>query len=83
MTRDLLENCAETNTTIMTVDGERTRPEVEAGIARLIEQFQNQPTRHVVVDIREAIYDQPIADIIKDWSLVAMLLPRARVALVY
>lgn len=67
----------------MTVDGSRTRDEVADGIARLIENFRTQPTRNVVVDIREAVYDQPVEDIIKDWSLVAALLPQAKVALVY
>ena len=83
MTRDILERHDTIDATIMTVDGARTRDEVAAGIARLIEQFQGKPTRNVVVDIREAIYDQPVEDIIKDWSLVAALLPRANVALVH
>lgn len=83
MARDILEQHAELNATIMTVDGARTREEVEAGIARLIEEFKTKPTRNVIVDIREAVYDQPIEDIIKDWSLVAALLPPANVALVH
>ena len=83
MTRDILEQNDQVDATIMTVDGARTRDEVAAGIARLIEQFQGQPTRNVVVDIRDAVYDQPVEDIIKDWSLVAALLPKANVALVY
>jgi len=83
MTRDLLEYDAGLNATIMTVDGARTRDEVAAGIGRLIEEFQGKPTRNVVVDIRDAVYDQPVEDIIRDWSIVAALLPRANVALVY
>lgn len=83
MSRDLLEQHDHLDATIMTVDGARTRDEVAAGIARLIEEFQGKPTRNVVVDIREAVYDQPVEDIIKDWSLVAALLPQANVALVY
>jgi hypothetical protein len=83
MKPDLLEQRADLNATILTVDGSRTRDEVAEGIGRLIERFQSQPTRNLIVDIREAVYDQPITDIIKDWSLVAALLPRAKVALVY
>ena len=83
MTRDILEQRADLDATIMTVDGARSRDEVAAGIARLIEEFQGKPTRNVIVDIREAIYDQPVEDIIKDWTLVAALLPQANVALVY
>jgi hypothetical protein len=45
MTRDILEQNDQVDATIMTVDGARTRDEVAAGIARLIEQFQGQPTR--------------------------------------
>lgn len=83
MTRDILERHEDLNATIMTVDGARTRDEVAAGIARLIEEFQTSPTRNVVVDLREAVYDQPIEDIIRDWSMVAAVLPPAHVALVY
>lgn len=83
MTRDLLQHHPDLAATSLTVDGSRTRDEVAAGIARLIEQFQTTPTRNVIVDVREAVYDQPIEDIIKDWSMVAALLPRAKVALVH
>ena len=82
-TRDLLEQHAELDATVMTVDGTRTRDEVAEGIGWLIESFQSKPTRNVVIDIREAVYDQPVEDIIKDWSLVAALLPQANIALVY
>ena len=83
MTKDLLESRPELKATLMTVDGSRTRDEVAEGIGRLIQLFQADPTRNVIIDIRDAVYDQPINDIIKDWSLVASLLPRARIALVH
>lgn len=83
MPRDILERHDALDATIMTVDGARTRDEVAAGVARLIEEFKDKPTRNVIVDIREAVYDQPVEDILRDWSLVAALLPRANVAIVH
>jgi len=82
MTADFLEYFDEFDATVMTVDGERTREEVGAGIMELIERFKSSPTRNVAIDIREAVYDQPIDDVVQEWALVAGILPKARVALV-
>jgi hypothetical protein len=82
MTADILEYFDEFDATVMTVDGKRTREEVGAGIMELIERFKTSPTRNVAIDIRDAVYDQPIDDVVAEWALVAAALPPARVALV-
>ncbi len=82
MTADILEYFDEFDATVMTVDGKRTREEVGLGIMELIERFKSSPTRNVAIDIRDAIYDQPIDDVVAEWALVASALPKARVALV-
>lgn len=82
-TRDILEHRPEYDATLFTVDGERSEREVEAGIARLLARFETSPTRNVVIDISRAAYEDDLSETIARWALLASVLPKARVAIVY